>query len=275
MNTIDPPPVDVQLNATPLQSGVALSPTASPDATQSLTASSESITVTVTLPAWMVASGQEFNITVTPKKQGKSDTRSSANRQRDASPPTPPDFPPSPVRMPALNLAALTPPSSLRSLRTSTSSGDDPFNNGSITNINNNGVARDNLNNAVPRDDPPAPRLAEVASDGSDVEAIYPLRATNATPGASPSNQSPQANDLPTRASARLYVITKGIKIGVFYDSWYVHFEYRALLLLKSNNILSGSVLSLSPPGLGVCSLGQIASLKQRKFGIMQRRRLF
>lgn len=162
------------------------------------TNSSDSVTVTVTMPASVFTNGQAFNICVTPT--------STPRIQHVADPtfPPPSNCPATPIgtprcRAPKFDLGAETHPTSNTKQRAPpsacpTKAEDDPF--GSTPNLHGTRTSR----------------VVDIESDEEDLspDPIYPL------------TEGQTAHAKSTNSAARYYVITKGKKIGVFFDSWYV-----------------------------------------------------
>lgn len=179
------------------------------------TQSSDSVTITVTLPV-EIAAGHEVNVTLTLRAQRTATARSNGDTAQNGarSAITPPRVP----RFHIPEKLAFSTPNTAREAI------DDPFINSSRTN-GINGI-QGNRSTGYYVD------ISDSESDDEDTSpvAIYPVREgqTAHTPG----NTAAIAN-------ARYYVITKGKKIGVFFDTWCVH------VLLHSD----GSYLSCPPLG--------------------------
>jgi hypothetical protein len=181
------------------------------------TESSDTITVTVTLPTSVVTTGQEFNITFTPRAQRTAEppTRTRTDESGPACPPTPVNSPR--PRVPRFDLPGLMP----RSTANVTANVDDPFSDSGShdtstrTDIHIPASGRGTRDTAI-----------DIASDDEgdfELEPIYPPQMNHA----STSRPTLQSEPCTTRVGAKYYVITKGRRLGVFYDSWYVSYIYR------------------------------------------------
>jgi hypothetical protein len=195
------------------------------DGTQTTTLSTDSITVTVTLPASVVATGQTFNIAVTPTSQRASRTRANAE---EFCPPTPLNSPRH--RIPRFNLEELTPRSPRNNLNRGEAA-DDPFiysSNSSIVDaeslggryggrptVDNNAEGGGNNGRRCDGAARAAGPTIDIGDDEEDLSAqpIYPVFTRRG-------QQASSSQAAPARQGAKYYVIMKGKKLGVFYDSW-------------------------------------------------------
>lgn len=180
-----------------------------PNTTQTSTVSSDTVTVTVTLPASVIASGQEFNITVTPKTQRVTEPRMNTQHAQGV-PLTPAHSPRARVprfELPGLNLGPAN----------SSSVGEDPFVDDDIHASAGGGTRIYPGDRDIQNDTEAVPNVFDVGSsdDGQlSPKPIYPLHPRYGGASRRTSQQ--------VRTGARYYVITKGKKIGVFHDTWYV-----------------------------------------------------
>lgn len=180
-----------------------------PTFVQTSTQSSNSVTITVTLPA-DIAAAHEVNVSLTPRSQ-RTATRSNGGDTHpvyDTNPFTTAVLP----RVPRFNISEhpvpATPPNSVYT-------GTDPF------------LSGGHLRNGIDRM-PGSRGIVNVSDNDSDDEdlspvAIYPLRDSQTS-----SNICRES--MP--ANAKYYVITKGKKIGVFFDTWCVILSVNILTLL-------------------------------------------
>ena len=228
MGIIASPPIIAHPNVA--QPNVTQYDGAQPNMTQTSTASSEAITVTVTLPASFVAAGQEFNITVTPKSQrvAKPRTRPNTERTQGVTPPTPVHSPC--PRVPRLNIVGMNLPTDDGVVS------EDPFAYNSISDGSgskgirvypgNDGIREDAGHRGTQSDLDSVSSVLENESDDKarhSPEPIYPPH---------PAYASTSQHSVP-RVGARYYVMTKGRKISVFFDTWYVLIVFCQRLFLN------------------------------------------
>jgi hypothetical protein len=170
--------------------------------TQTLIVSTDTITVTVTLPRFVIDSGQEVNITVTPKSQRVAEPRT--NMRETLTPPNSPCH-----RVPRFNLSGLATVTNNHS-----EVGEDPFidnfihdGSGGCLHVCEGGRDIRSVSDSVTG-------ITQAASDDDSPKPVYPLPQGH--------DNATQHINQPRRNGMRYYVITKGRKIGVFFDSWYV-----------------------------------------------------